>query len=289
MAKRDHEAAVFVLLGQSNATGHALPMEEQDKITRPLKNVFGLSRAQNQSYDNEKLVWSGYESGGMNLAEEQDHTYSVSNCLAARWQAAVDGGADLPDMYIVHISIGAQGVSKKMMWYPDREKEMTHGPLGSVRISLHPFTLHILSLVRESLQERGLDMGTPVIHWRGGEQEICVPMEEMEDLLEIYRRMFREYRAALGTEAPVILHAIACDDVTFAGTEPGETRRRQQYVNDVFAALCREEKGFSIFDPRECPLYDPALPGRGIFKSDNVHFTPQVNGWVAEQILRAAE
>ena len=43
------KAAVFILLGQSNAVGHAIPMAEEDVISTPLKNVFGLSREKNQS------------------------------------------------------------------------------------------------------------------------------------------------------------------------------------------------------------------------------------------------
>lgn len=35
--KPDYKAAVFILLGQSNAVGHGLPMDEQDKISVPLK------------------------------------------------------------------------------------------------------------------------------------------------------------------------------------------------------------------------------------------------------------
>ena len=69
------KCAVFVLLGQSNAVGHGIPMTEGDRIIVPMKNVFGLSRSENQSLELEKLRWSGYTSGGMNLAEEQDHTY----------------------------------------------------------------------------------------------------------------------------------------------------------------------------------------------------------------------
>ena len=88
----DKKAAVFILLGQSNAVGHGVPMEEKDKIKAPLKNVFGLSRKDNQSFGNEKLLWSGYLSAGMNLAEEQDDTYSVANCLASLWQKHIDEG-----------------------------------------------------------------------------------------------------------------------------------------------------------------------------------------------------
>jgi len=39
-----NKSAVFILLGQSNAVGHKLPMAEIGKIYEPLKNVFGLKR-----------------------------------------------------------------------------------------------------------------------------------------------------------------------------------------------------------------------------------------------------
>ena len=57
-----NKAAVFVLLGQSNAVGHKVPMDEKDQIREPLKNVFGLKREDNQSFTNEELCWSGYTS-----------------------------------------------------------------------------------------------------------------------------------------------------------------------------------------------------------------------------------
>ena len=66
------KVAVFVIMGQSNATGHDLPMREEDKILTPLTNVFGLDRKYNQSFEKTELFWTGYTSGGMNLAEEQD-------------------------------------------------------------------------------------------------------------------------------------------------------------------------------------------------------------------------
>ena len=103
-----NRAALFILLGQSNAVGHGIPMREQDIISEPMKNVFGLHRDFNQSFDNTKLQWSGYTSFGMNLAEEQDNTYSIANCLAKLWQDEIDNGnkRDLPDLYIVQIAVG---------------------------------------------------------------------------------------------------------------------------------------------------------------------------------------
>ena len=84
-----NKCAVFILLGQSNAAGHGVPMKEEDIVTLPMKNVFGLSRAMHQSLDNTALAWQGYTTAGMNLAEECDNSYSVANCLAKRWQAAM--------------------------------------------------------------------------------------------------------------------------------------------------------------------------------------------------------
>jgi hypothetical protein len=66
----------------------------------------------------------------MNLAENQDNTYSIANCLAAKWQADINNGVELPDLYIIHIAIGAQGVYG--MWSPRRAKKLIPGKLGDV-------------------------------------------------------------------------------------------------------------------------------------------------------------
>ena len=74
MNGNSRDAALMILLGQSNAVGHGLPMAEEDKIKTPLKNVFGLARENNQSFDSQCLCWSGYTGAGMNLGETQDDT-----------------------------------------------------------------------------------------------------------------------------------------------------------------------------------------------------------------------
>ena len=141
--------AVFIILGQSNAVGHKVPMKEQDKILSPMKNVFGLCREFNQSFDNKFLTWGGYTSFGMNLAEEQDNTYSVPNFLASIWQNHIDEGNknNLPDLYIIQIAIGAQGVREGAMWYPDRKEKLIPGKLGVVDISLFAIFVHIFKSV----------------------------------------------------------------------------------------------------------------------------------------------
>ena len=165
------DAAVFILLGQSNAVGHGIPMAAEERITVPMSNVFGLHRDEHQSYENKGLKWRGYLSAGMNLAETQDDTYSVANCLARQWQTAIDGGENLPDLYIVQIAIGAQGVTGDYMWNPNHPRTMIPGKLGKVDIALYPYTCHILSLLPESFRAMGKSYEIMGIHWRGGEND----------------------------------------------------------------------------------------------------------------------
>lgn len=272
--------ALFVLMGQSNAVGHAVPMAEEDKILTPLKNVFGLHRKDNQKLNLEKLTWSGYTSDGMNLGEEQDHTYSLANCLAKYWQDAVDAGADLPDLYIVHIAIGAEGVTPKYMWHPDREPVLIPGKLGKVNISLYPFTMHILSLVKESLG----DCDYVGVHWRGGEQDISAILEDPSiDLKSIYRRMLDDLHKALG-DPYIVLHKIVAKD-RMAEEPTGRKTQIMLEINAMFEDFTEDYDGVVFFDPRQYPGFDPDIMGEGLFKEDNIHFKPEVNRWVAKEIF----
>ena len=208
------KAAVFILLGQSNAVGHGIPMEEKDIINTPLENVFGLSRKDNQSFDNKELVWSGYTSFGMNLAEEQDNTYSIANCLAALWQNHIDSGnvLGLPDLYIIQIAIGAQGVTDGYMWHPDREKKLVPGKLGTVDISLFPFCEHIFGLLDDSFVKMDMDYEIIGLHWRGGENDVTATDECLSKYLKnIYTKLLDLFNSLLNTP-PIVLHKIVCPD-----------------------------------------------------------------------------
>lgn len=283
--KKD-KVAVFILLGQSNAVGHGTPMAEEDKIATPLKNVFGLHREQNQSFEMNKLTWSGYISSGMNLGETQDDTYSVANCLAAQWQARIDSGESLPDLYIVQIAIGAQGVMPRYMWYPGREKQLIPGKLGTAKISLYSFTRHIFSLLSQSFREMGKEYEIIGLHWRGGENDATVPAEEVRaSLEEIYETLLAGFWEDLG-EVSVVLHRLACPDRMNVLDPTGGFLKTMHYINRLFEKLEAKYPNVSIFDPRNAPQFVPDEPGNGLFIKDKVHFTPQVNAWVAGQIIK---
>ena len=287
MTGEKKKAAVFVRLGQSNAVGHGIPMDEKDKIKEPQKNVFGLSRTANQSYDNNELFWSGYTSFDMNLGEEQDDTYSVANCLAIEWQKELDKGEKLPDLYIVHIAIGAQGVTKNYMWYPDREKKLVPGVLGVADISLYSFTEHILSLALDSFEKMGIAADFIGVHWRGGEQDTLVLKEELEPVLkEIYEKIFSGLSDALGEEIPVVLPRITHAQRSLENDPEGKVLESFYYINEVFCELCDENENMQIFDVRKAPFYRSDERGNGILMEDIVHYTPKTNKWVAGEILK---
>jgi len=215
MTNAKRKIAVFVLLGQSNAVGHGTPMTEAEKIKTPLRNVFGLSRTLNQSFDNNELYWSGYTSYDMNLGEELDDTYSVANCLAELWQKSIDEGNinELPDLYIVHIAVGAQGVTKNYMWNPNRAKSLKPGKLATINISLFPFTQHIFSLLNTSFEKEGLFPEFIGIHWRGGEQDTLVANEILQtELKEIYKTIFDGFYKSIGYSVPIVLHYISHEE-----------------------------------------------------------------------------
>lgn len=282
------KAAVFILLGQSNAVGHGIPMCKKDIISKPLKNVFGLSREKNQSFDNVSLKWSGYTSFGMNLAEEQDNTYSLANCLASLWQKHIENGnrQNLPDLYIIQIAIGAQGVTQGYMWHPDREPILVPGKLGTVDVSLFPFSNHIFSLLEKSFSEMDIDYEIIGLHWRGGENDITAAKEYLSNNLEsIYRNIFNEFNCLL-KDPPIVLHRLVCPDRMNDLDPTGTYLDNMHCINAVFDKLEQSYGNVSVFDTRKAPQYISEARGNGLFIKDVVHYTPEVNAWVAETILK---
>ena len=279
------KAAVFMIFGQSNATGHAMMMKEEDYISKPLKNVYGLNREPNQSFDIDRLEFSGYTSFGMNLAETQDNTYSVPNQLARAWQDKIDAGEELPDLYIVQISIGSQGLYD--MWNMEMERKLKPGTLGEVEISLFPFTVHILSLLNKYFKDNEIEPDFVGMHWRGGEQETRRPFASLMEgkLKNDYKKFFGALREALGYNAPIVLHKMPFVEV-FAKEDPtGGHLGAMTYINYVFEQLTRELEDTTVFDPTKCPFYNPAIWDSGIFRWDLIHYTGEMNTWVAEEIL----
>ncbi len=279
-----NKIAVFMLFGQSNATGHGVPMSDEDIIKEPLNNVWGLNREPNQSFDTEKLKFSRYTSYGMNLAENQDNTYSVANCLAKNWQKEIDNGVKLPDLYIIHISIGGQGVYG--MWSPTREKKLIPGKLEDCNISMYPLAIHVLSLLKKHFEDCDIEPDFIGLHWRGGEQEFWQHINNLKTddrLKNVYKTMFNGMRSALGYTFPIVLHKLNFE-ILLNGIEDGKHLPSMHYINQAFSELCQELDDVSIFDSAKAPHYNPN-DGYSLFRWDMIHYNPETNDWTSREIL----
>lgn len=280
-----NKIAVFMLFGQSNATGHGAPMSEEDIIKEPLQNVWGLNREPNQSFDTEGLKFSRYTSYGMNLAENQDNTYSVANCLAKNWQRDIDNGVNLPDLYIIHISIGGQGVYG--MWSPDRPKKLIPGKLEDVNISMYPLAIHILELLKKHFERCDIEPDFIGLHWRGGEQEFWQHINNLktdDKLKNVYKTMFNGMRKAVGYEFPIVLHKLNFE-AALTGIEDGKHLPSMRYINEAFSELCEELPNMSMLDSLNAPHYKPD-DAYSLFRWDLIHYNPQTNEWVSREILK---
>ena len=274
-------AALVFITGQSNAHAHSRALPVQDRITEPLRNVFALDRAQNQSLDVERLVWTGFTTCGKNLGETQDHTASLSYYLALRWQHAIDAGTALPDLYIVQISIGSQGIINGM-WNPDWPRSMKPGPLDSVNISLFPLAKRVFSLAWESIEQQGL---TPLLagwHWIGSEQDVQHGAYLREDLPARYDSFFDTLLSCIAHPCPVYLYKIYMKEWCKRHDIPAEAVDR---INEQLLRQCAKQKDFHMVAAENSPLWDASLPNLGIYAPDNGHYLAPVHQWFADRFF----
>ncbi|MBE6925961.1 MAG: hypothetical protein E7461_03865 [Ruminococcaceae bacterium] len=282
-----NKAAVLFISGQSNAHAHIQFLEEEERITEPLQNVFSLDRDPNQSFDITDVVWSGFTGAGKNLGEMQDHTASFAYFFARLWQNAIDSGVELPDLYIVQISIGGEGIINGRgigdgMWNPQKEKVMIPGKLGEADISLHPWALQVNRLALENLRKMGKD---PIVlgwHWLGSEQDTREGGYDNPGLLEIYDRFFDTMMEVIGKDSPLYLYKIYMD--RFCKVQ-NITDEGIPVINAVLERQCRRFPKSTFVKAEECPYFDIAHPNYGIFFRDNGHYLGKTQQWFAERFF----
>ncbi len=279
----ENSAAVVFIFGQSNAHAHAQILPESERITVPMKNVFALDRDPNQSFDIERLVWSGFTTAGKNLGETQDHTASLAYYLAKLWQGAIDSGNALPELYIVQISIGSQGIINGM-WNPDKEKRLVPGVLGEADISLFPLALRTERLALKALEEQGRRPFVLGWHWLGSSQEIWYGVYDRDDFIPRYDYFFDSMLAPLG-KCPAYIYKLYCRKCCEAFGLPV---RAVDAINAALVRECERHPGAELVCAEECPLWDPNDGHDGIFAPDNAHYLPGVQRWFAERFFEKA-
>ena len=273
------DAPVLAVFGQSNAHGHGTRLEESQRITEPLANVWGLARRENQRYGLDHVVWSGFTTEGMNLGETQDHTCCLASEFSRKWQAAIGRGAQLPDLYVIQISVGAQGIAEVEdqglnMWYPRREPIMTKGPQGIVDVSLYPLAVEILRNAVRSLKGMGKNPVFLGLHWNQWETEVQTGAEAIRYAKANYEELFDGFRKAIGKPCPIYLYRPLSDVYQNPSGVEALTR--------TFCQLVAEHDDMRMIDLTESPLWEPARPDKGIFMEDLVHYHEQTHRWFAQ-------
>lgn len=273
---------VLLVFGQSNAhaSGVLLPMNE--RIAEPMKRVFTLPRAENQFYSPAPVVWRGYTSEDTNLGETQDHTDCFPTAYARIWEENA-ARMDLPDLYIIRISIGAQGVTEGYMWHPLHPRRLVPGPRGRADIALFPFSRDVIRRAFDDLRGRGTEPVVLGLHWFGTEEETGVPTQRLDVLPVLHRVLIRGWREAAGCRVPVIFYKLRCVERSAA---MGEDPRCIETINASFERAAAEEEDVSTADPRDCPLYDPSEPFNNGLYADGCHLSGPVNRWIAETAFR---
>lgn len=271
------DVAVIFILGQSNAHAHEQFLCEEEKITVPLKNVFSLDRNPNQTLYPDSVVWEGYTTAGKNLGETQDHTCCFAYNFAKIWQRAVDSGMRLPDLYIVQISIGSQGI-KNGMWNKNKNECLIPGALGTVNISLYPMCIRISRAVMHDLHARFNRIAVLGIQWLGSEQDALPEGYASKDFSELYNDFFCEIPAAIGENTPVCIYRLCC-------FKRDDTAEWADGIAAVNAELDRQAEfhGFNVISAEDSPFWDKTRPDFGVFAEDNVHYLAKVQHWFAER------
>lgn len=273
------KVAVLFISGQSNAHAHGRAMDEKDRVLEPYKNVFSLDRNPNQSFDITDVVWSGFTTEGKNLGETQDHTYSFAYFFAKRWQSAIDKGEKLPNLYIVQISIGGQGIINGM-WNPDKEKILTPGKLDIADISLFPLALHVNHLAMSNLKKNGKEPMILGWHWIGSEQDAREGGYDSPDFEERYDYFFDQMLAAIGEPCPIYFYKMYFDKFC-----------KKQGIDDSGIAVVNKElyrqskrlNNVTIIETEKSPYWDVEDEHYGIFAPDDAHYLAKVHEWFAEK------
>lgn len=284
MCEAKEQVAVLFISGQSNAHAHHQSVDESERIVEPLKNVFALDRNPNQSLDITDVVWSGFTGAGKNLGETQDHTYSLAYYVAKQWQGAIDEGKSLPDLYIVQISIGSQGIVNGM-WNPDKERVLKPGDLDSVDISLYPLALKVNTLAIANLKKNGKN---PIVigwHWIGSEQDVREGGFDREDFVKRYDDFFDSMLQSIGEPCPLYLYKLYLENY-FAGRN--NLTVDIQAVNNVLRRQCERHDNVTFVELEKSPCWDKTDVHKGIFAKDNAHYLAKAQQWFAESFFDIA-
>ncbi|MFD5086851.1 discoidin domain-containing protein [Kitasatospora sp. NPDC058406] len=281
------DAPVLIVLGQSNAVGWSTSITDSADLAQcnSFAHVKGLKTAQNRVVGALNATWTPYTCAGSNLGSDRTTSYNAYNTAtvtALRWERAIQAGASLPDLNVIHVAWGSQGVQRfdwpSDRWWPDRNPSDVE--------SLYQFTLNTISNGLRALQEAGKRPRIIGMHWNQWEaeasQKTTVSTSRVQQAFLNVLEPLRTVTGA-GTSTPIFLYRPRT-------TNYDETET--QHVTEALTGLANRPapNPYTLIDPALAttatgtPLYDPSVvKNYGIFNGDGVHYTRAVHEWFADQ------
>ncbi|MCX4137206.1 hypothetical protein M0D68_03375 [Paraburkholderia sp. SEWSISQ10-3 4] len=335
---RHDEVAVLFVMGQSNSAGlNGLPADltlsgasgaGAGTGGMPAPNVWGI---RNDGWSNiagnadgsgapftqpisaidhvSWVNWSDSTSSDMNLGY-YGGSGNAANFAAYAWQSAINAGEPLPDLYIIHIGWGSQGVDVAddafsgccgwtvhgvNLWQPmlDASKTPTY--------ALAPFARRMMYLGLKQILATGKKPRILGLEWNQWEAE-AAPLNSAGNATTIrrapqnYAYLFSSFFAAVGSTFPVLIVkplSTAYDNVTnaVAPYNPAALASMQKVFGGFVDANPRI---FSFADASQSPDWNGQPPGFGIFQGGtlgggdgSVHYNLDTQKWFGEQALAA--
>ncbi|MGC2964895.1 hypothetical protein [Paraburkholderia aspalathi] len=333
---RHDEVAVLFVMGQSNSAGlNGLPADltlsgasgaGAGSGGMPAPNVWGI---RNDGWSNiagnadgsgapftqpisaidhvSWVNWSDSTSSDMNLGY-YGGSGNAANFAAYAWQSAINAGEPLPDLYIIHIGWGSQGVDVAddafsgccgwtvhgvNLWQPmlDASKTPTY--------ALAPFARRMMYLGLKQILATGKKPRILGLEWNQWEAE-AAPLNSSGNATTIrrapqnYAYLFSSFFAAVGSTFPVLIVkplSTAYDNVTnaVAPYNPAALASMQKVFGGFVDANPRI---FSFADASQSPDWNGQPPGFGIFQGGtlgggdgSVHYNLDTQKWFGEQAL----
>ncbi|MFE2722606.1 discoidin domain-containing protein [Kitasatospora sp. NPDC059327] len=278
------DAPVLIVLGQSNAEGWTAPIQDTADVAqcRAFGHVKGLRRTNNRVTGAESATWSPYTCVGNNLGQEYagGRNYNVASATALRWERAVTAGAALPDLHVIHVAWGAQGIQEtdgtNNRWWPDRDPTDIE--------SLFPLAVNTITNGLRALREAGKQPRVIGIHWNQWEAEAGARSTISADhIQQAFLKVLEPLRTITGAAtAPVFLYR--------PRTSHYDAMSKAHITEALTGLAARPAPNpYRLLDAAEAtsatgvPLYDPAIPKYfGIYK-DGIHYTRAVHEWFADQ------
>ena len=262
---RSTSAAFLICIGQSNGSGtQLLPVDEE---INSLPNVYFLAAstavAGSKWTDESTWGWSNFTSDAseLNLVGGSGHRKTFTTEVAREWQARIDAGENLPDLYLCHMSRGANGFGDSSPstarynpnYFIGDRTSLWRGPL-----KLHSWALRNLLKTKASIVHLGLNNN----QWEhDGREEV-----DIDAYLGYMQALLAEHDKVAGFKIP------------FSYFVPGTAGADGRYsgYQTVSANLAKiSDRKVTALDVTELDTYDTSLTKRpgfyGVYH-DGVHY-----------------